>query len=172
MSCSEYAQEFQTSSANPDSQMKTEKCPFPDLIFDQTIVESSLTQYYDLVCQKSFLQSIFNSLYLVGMMIGSFLIGLISDSFGRLIALIVSIFLLGTSGILSALIDNQTLFAIFRVTSGIGGIGCYMVVNILATEATLPNYKIITTTISGIGFITGNLTGFMYVEWALLNREE
>ena len=87
--------------------MKTEKCSNDELIFDQSIVLTSVTQDYGLTCDDLFVQSIFNSLYLAGMLIGSFLIGMFSDKFGRLKAMILSIFLVSGSGVLMAFVNNR-----------------------------------------------------------------
>jgi OCT family organic cation transporter-like MFS transporter 4/5 len=88
----------------------------------------------------------------VGMLLGSFIFGMISDQFGRLKAVILSIFVTAVSGALGALVCNPVIFAILRITCGMGGIGCYMVSYVIAAETTLPSYKIITTTLVGIGF--------------------
>jgi len=65
------------------------------------------TQDYGLTCDDLFVQSIFNSLYLAGMLIGSFLIGMFSDKLGRLKAMILSIFLVSGSGVLMAFVNNR-----------------------------------------------------------------
>ena len=75
-----------------------ETCPPEDLIFDRSVVSSSVTEDYNLVCDQQIIRTIFNSLYLLGMLFGSFFFGMLSDQFGRLKALILSIFAMGASG--------------------------------------------------------------------------
>ena len=144
-------------SLNNISKPKTEKCSSEELVFDRSIVHTSITEDYGLTCDDMVVQSIFKSLYLGGMLIGSFLIGMLSDKFGRLNAMILSIFLVGGSGVLMAFIKNRVIFGILRITCGMGGMGCYMVPAVIAAEATLPTHKIITTTVPGIAFILGEL---------------
>ena len=123
---------------NNSNELKTEKCSKNELIFDRSTVLTSVTEDYGLVCDELFLQSIFNSLYLGGMFVGSFMIGMISDKFGRLKAMIFSIFLVSGSGILAVFVNNKVLFAFLRLTCGMGGMGCILVTAVIAAEETLP----------------------------------
>ena len=77
----------------------TEKCPKSELIFDRSIVKTSVTEDLEMTCDDLYLQSIFNSLFLGGMLLGSFSIGIVSDKIGRVKALVLSIFLVGGSGL-------------------------------------------------------------------------
>ena len=69
----------------------------------------------------------------------------------------VSILLLGGSGTLAAFVNNRIVFALLRITCGMGGIGCYMIPSVMAAESTLSQYKILTTMVVGIAFVTGEL---------------
>ena len=63
-------------------------------------METSITEDFDMTCDELYLRSIFNSLFLGGMLLGSFSFGMISDRFGRLKAMVLSIFLTASSGLL------------------------------------------------------------------------
>lgn len=80
LTCDTY--EKQLASNNSD-QLQIERCVQDNIVFDQSIVLTSVTQDYSLTCQHAIVRSIFNSLYLGGMLLGSFSIGLISDNYGR-----------------------------------------------------------------------------------------
>ena len=69
------------------------------MIFDRSIVKTSVTEDLEMTCDDLYLQSIFNSLFLGGMLLGSFSIGIVSDKIGRVKALVLSIFLVGGSGL-------------------------------------------------------------------------
>ena len=150
-------QEFQKALKDPSVEKVNVTCTRDELVFDHSIVTSTVTQDYDLTCDHSFVRSIFNSLYLGGMLVGSFVIGLVSDRFGRLKALVLSIFLVGGSGLVAAFVQNRIIFALLRITTGMGGMGSFMVPAVIAAEATLPDYKIYTTMCSGFGFVIGEL---------------
>jgi MFS family permease len=57
-----------------------------------------------------------------GMLVGSFVIGLISDHFGRRNALSVSVILVSGAGTLTAFAeDNLVAFGFLRILTGMGG---------------------------------------------------
>ena len=154
---SKSCQDFKNALKDPSVQKVNVTCSREELVFDHSIVTSTVTEDYGLTCDHSFVRSIFNSLYLGGMLVGSFIIGLVSDRFGRLKALVLSIFLVGGSGLLAAFVQNRIVFALLRITTGMGGMGSFMVPAVIAAEATLPDYKIYTTMCSGFGFVIGEL---------------
>ena len=57
---------------------------------------------------------------------------MVSDKYGRRKALIVAILLAGGSGCIATFVNNRTLFAILRITVGMGGMGCFMVPAVIA----------------------------------------
>jgi hypothetical protein len=46
---------------------------------------------YELTCDSSYLRNIYGSTYMIGLLFGSFILGIISDHFGRMKALLVII---------------------------------------------------------------------------------
>ena len=52
-----------------------ETCSRNELVFDKSIVKTSLIQDLDLLCENSYQKSIYSSLYTVGMLLGSSLVG-------------------------------------------------------------------------------------------------
>ena len=82
-------------------------------------------------------------------LLGSFVIGFISDSYGRLKAVIFSILVICLTGIAEAFIFNKVLLAILRVIYGIGGQGIVLASFVLAAESTLPKYSVVITTLPG-----------------------
>ena len=88
---------------------------------------------------------------------GSFIIGLISDYFGRTKAISFSIFLSSVTGILTTLTKEKISLAVLRVIYGIGIKGCVMVNYVMAAEMSLPNYKVLIMFIAGIGFQFGEV---------------
>ena len=82
-------------------------------------------------------------------LLGSFVIGFISDTYGRLKAVIFSILVMCVTGIAEAFVYNKILLAILRVIYGIGGQGIVLASFVLAAESTLPKYSVVITTLPG-----------------------
>jgi MFS family permease len=45
---------------------------------------------FGLTCESAFLRNIYGSTYMIGLLFGSFILGIVSDRFGRMKALTVS----------------------------------------------------------------------------------
>ena len=91
--------------------LSSEQCSEKDLIYDRSVMKTTLIEDYGLVCEKAGLRSkeihisynflamqhdphrtIYNSIYMLGMLFGSYIFGWISDRFGRWPTFISGIF--------------------------------------------------------------------------------
>lgn len=132
-------------------------CAHDDIIYDTSIVETTAITPLGFTCDKLYLRAVFNSLYMVGMLIGSFVMGMLSDRFGRKKAMMVAITTVSTAGTLSAFVCSVPVFGILRVLTGIGGMGCYLVPYVIVVESTTPKNTLLVTSIFGTGFIVGEI---------------
>ena len=66
----------------------------------------SLRTDYGLTCGKWINADVLGASYMLGMLVGSFVIGLISDKFGRMTALMLSVVLVSASGVIGAFMPN------------------------------------------------------------------
>lgn len=77
---------------------------------------------FGFTCDHHYHKSFYSAFYMVGMLIGAFIIGIISDRHGRLNAITLSAILLSGAGILISYIDgNLIALAILRILTGMGG---------------------------------------------------
>lgn len=84
----------------------TSYCENDTLLFDTSLVATSLRTDYGLNCSYWINASVLGASYMLGMLFGSFVIGLISDRFGRMIALMISVVLVSVSGVIGAFMPN------------------------------------------------------------------
>ena len=108
--CQEFLSVIQSVNKTAD----VETCDADDLVFDQTFVKTSFATRFGFVCDRFYLRGIFNALAMGGMLLGSFVIGAISDRFGRKPALYVSILTLWSAGLINAHTHQIGLFAFGR----------------------------------------------------------
>eukprot|EP00090_Calanus_glacialis_P039501 TRINITY_DN68771_c0_g1_i1.p1 TRINITY_DN68771_c0_g1~~TRINITY_DN68771_c0_g1_i1.p1 ORF type:complete len:611 (-),score=103.55 TRINITY_DN68771_c0_g1_i1:27-1859(-) len=114
-----------------------EQCGYDELVFDRTIMTDTLIEEYELICGRSGLRTIYNSIYMLGLLFGSYIFGWISDTHGRMKALMLSVLSVALSGTLGAFCYGPIglhFYAFLRFITGMGGIGCFMVCFVLAVE--------------------------------------
>ena len=63
--------------------MYTFSCDHSSLLFDRSIVRSSLTDVMGFTCEDDYLFSIFNAGYMLGLLTGAFVLGILSDKARR-----------------------------------------------------------------------------------------
>eukprot|EP00090_Calanus_glacialis_P003552 TRINITY_DN1261_c0_g1_i5.p1 TRINITY_DN1261_c0_g1~~TRINITY_DN1261_c0_g1_i5.p1 ORF type:complete len:603 (-),score=150.76 TRINITY_DN1261_c0_g1_i5:95-1903(-) len=112
-------------------------CGVEDLVFDRSIMRSTLIEEYQLLCGRSGLRTVYNAIYMLGMLFGSYIFGWLSDSYGRMKSLMVAVVTVSLSGFLGAFCSGPMGlhgYAFLRFLTGMGGIGCFMVCFVLAVE--------------------------------------
>ena len=63
-------QEYKDALKNPNVKKSSGTCLKDQLIFDRSIVFTTVTEHYQLTCNDDIVRSIFNSLYMGGMLLG------------------------------------------------------------------------------------------------------
>ena len=117
-----------------DSVTKTkEYCGYEDLIWDYSIVTSSIVKDYDFTCGNSYKKQIYGVLYMIGMFFGSYIVGIISDKYGRMKALMLGLMLIA-SGLFAAFMPDANSYGFFRFLTGVGGIATFMVTSVVCME--------------------------------------
>lgn len=113
------------------------ECSWDDLVFDQSIVTSSIVQEYQLICGSEWKRTIYSAIYMLGMLVGSYFFGWVSDTYGRLKALMLAVVTVSLAGFLGAFATgpgSMHIYAFLRFITGMGGIGCFMVCFVLVVE--------------------------------------
>ena len=107
-------------------------------MYDRSVVTSSFSIDHQFVCDRYYMKGIFNALYMIGMLLGAFILGIISDQWGRRSALFISILLVGAAGVISPFFPSTIFFGLLRIVVGMGGMGCFLIPYIMVAESTLP----------------------------------
>ena len=88
-------------------------CGPEDLVIDDSVVSSSIVVDLGFVCDNARARSITNALYMLGMLIGSYLFGWLSDTYGRLNALMASVVTVSVAGVLGYVGQTETPVTVF-----------------------------------------------------------
>ena len=103
---------------------------------DTFVMDSTLVTDFSMLCDasKEVWIPMFNSCFMVGLAIGSFLFGILSDNLGRRHTLLIAIILCSVSSIAGSYMPNYWSYAIFRILVGAGSEGCYIVAFTMSME--------------------------------------
>ncbi|XP_070565753.1 organic cation transporter protein-like [Ptychodera flava] len=105
--------------------------------FAETIVTE-----WDLVCEEAFLSQLSQSIFMVGVMIGAFIAGYLSDKFGRKTIFLISLWSESVLGILVAFTQSYIGYTILRFLTGVMLQGVMVSNLILATEMFPPGKRL------------------------------
>uniref|UniRef100_A0A8C0B9T3 Solute carrier family 22 member 13 n=1 Tax=Buteo japonicus TaxID=224669 RepID=A0A8C0B9T3_9AVES len=110
----------------------TEKCS-NGWVYPSAQPPSLLTEF-DLVCDRKDLNDISQSIYMLGLFLGSMIFGPLSDRIGRRPVILISIFLQGLFGVGIAFVPHFYVYMAFRCVVGASVSGITMTILALATE--------------------------------------
>ena len=112
-------------------------CQYDQLLYDRSLVTSSLVEDFQLVCERANLRTVVNTTYMLGLMVGAYFIGWFSDRHGRVPALALGLLLVSISGFSGAFCSGPVgliIFSVLRFITGVGGMACFMVSFVLMVE--------------------------------------
>lgn len=109
-SCEYFADHF---FADNESSHQVMQCK--DFVWDTTKYESSAVKTFGLICDRSDLKPRSDALLMIGVFLGSFAFGYLSDKYGRRKVFVLSLFFQLVFGLLIAFSPNFATYAIFRM---------------------------------------------------------
>uniref|UniRef100_A0A8C0IFG4 Major facilitator superfamily (MFS) profile domain-containing protein n=1 Tax=Bubo bubo TaxID=30461 RepID=A0A8C0IFG4_BUBBB len=104
----------------------TEKCS-SGWVYPSAQQPSLLTEF-DLVCERKYLNDISQSIYMLGLFLGSMIFGPLSDRIGRRPVILISIFLQGLFGVGIAFVPHFYVYVAFRCVVGASVSGITMTI--------------------------------------------
>ena len=109
-------------------------------IFDTSTFGSSAVMEWSLVCDNKEMRATAQSVFMAGVLIGSYVFGYLSDKLGRKVSFFISVVMMAIFGILSGLVTNYWAFIILRSVVGATTSGVFLVAYVLAMEMVGPRY--------------------------------
>ncbi|MBZ3884214.1 Solute carrier family 22 member 4 [Sciurus carolinensis] len=141
--------------------------------FSQEVYLSTIVTEWNLVCEDDWKTPLTASLFFVGVLIGSFVSGQLSDRFGRKNILFATMAVQTGFSFLQIFSTNWEMFTVLFVIVGMGQISNYVVAFILGTEILGKSIRIIFSTLGvctffAVGYMVLPLFAYFIRDWRML----
>ncbi|XP_043321944.1 solute carrier family 22 member 4 [Cervus canadensis] len=141
--------------------------------FSQDIYLSTIVTEWSLVCEEDWKTPLTTSLFFVGVLLGSFVSGQLSDRFGRKTILFATMAVQTGFSFLQIFSINWEMFTVLFVIVGMGQISNYVVAFILGTEILGKSVRIIFSTLGvctffAVGYMLLPLFAYFIRDWRML----
>jgi len=113
-----------------------------DYDFDHTFWQATMITEWDLVCEKSWLKTLAKLLLFTGFALGSFCSGLVSDRYGRKIAIWFCSVTMMVFGVITSFVPWYPLFVLTWWITGTMAIACYTAAFVWTMEVAAGKWKI------------------------------
>lgn len=126
--------------------------------YDKGIWLSTIIDEWDLVCNRSWMISMTQSLYMSGFILSYPIFGYISDRYGRWNSLLIGALIEMSAGFGCAFANSITVFMIFRFLIGFGNAGRTSSSYLVMIEWVGPKWRMPISTLGSLGWIFGYIT--------------
>ncbi|XP_026543355.1 solute carrier family 22 member 4-like [Notechis scutatus] len=154
------------------SQVEREKC-LDGWEYSQEVYLSTIVTEWNLVCDNDWKPPLTTSLFFVGVLLGSFISGQLSDKFGRKAILFATMGVQTGFSFLQIFSISWEMFTVLFLIVGMGQISNYVVAFILGTEILGKSVRVIFSTLGvciffAIGYMLLPLFAYFIREWRML----
>ena len=133
--CKYYEATVNTDGSCSFNNLTTLKCGrYDDYVYDKFDMDTTVATENDLVCGNFFWTIIVDEFFMIGLMIGSFVFGVMSDKVGRRHTLLTSIICCAVGNLLCCAMPNHWSYAIPRILASAGGEGIFVLAFTMSLE--------------------------------------
>uniref|UniRef100_A0A182N5I8 Major facilitator superfamily (MFS) profile domain-containing protein n=1 Tax=Anopheles dirus TaxID=7168 RepID=A0A182N5I8_9DIPT len=116
--------------------------PCDHWVYDRSKFESSTVTEWDMVCDRNWLRASADSLFMVGVMLGSIGFGYLSDKYGRKPIFFASLVLQVIFGVLAGVAPEFFTYTLARMVVGATTSGVFLVAYVIAMEMVGPSDRL------------------------------
>ncbi|XP_006872985.1 PREDICTED: solute carrier family 22 member 5 [Chrysochloris asiatica] len=154
------------------TQLEQESC-LDGWEFSQDVYQSTIVTEWNLVCEDDWKAPLTISLFFVGVLVGSFISGQLSDRFGRKNVLFVTMAMQTGFSFLQVFSTNFEMYTVLFIIVGMGQISNYVAAFVLGTEILGKSARIVFSTLGvcifySFGYMLLPLFAYFIRTWRML----
>ncbi|XP_028709632.1 solute carrier family 22 member 19-like isoform X1 [Peromyscus leucopus] len=138
-------------------------------VYDQSTFLSTTVTEWDLVCGSQVLGSVAKFILMIGILVGGFLGGHLSDRFGRRLTFTCALLPMAITGTCAALAPTFSIYCLLHFLKGVCALPLYMNSVLLMIEWTSPKFKALVTTLTMCAYSFGSIVmaglAFAFRNW-------
>lgn len=141
-------------------------------IYDNSKYESSTVTEWDMVCERAWLTATSDSLFMVGVLLGSIIFGQMSDNMGRKPVFFASLVIQLIFGITAGIAPEYITYTISRIIVGSTTSGVFLVAYVIAMEMVGPTRRLFAGVVSmmffSVGYMIVGAFAYFITDWRYL----
>lgn len=141
-------------------------------VYDQSEYTRTIRTDFDLVCDKDTLPDFAQSIFFLGVLIGSIFYGSLSDLIGRFYSFYISVGTLFLFSFVTAFVPNFWSFALLRCLIGTSNMGAFLLAFVIGTELVGPSKRVVAGIVIEIFFSFGYMLlailAYFVRDWRML----
>ncbi|EFA00131.1 organic cation transporter protein [Tribolium castaneum] len=145
----------------------TKRCD--EFVYDESVYGYTAVIEWELTCEKAYMIATGNSLFMVGVMLGSIIFGQLSDKYGRKKIFFASLIIQVFFGLIAAFTPEFWSFTLSRAIVGATTSGVFLVAYVIALEMVSPKKRLLAGTCCQMFFSTGYMLTALFAiyihEW-------
>lgn len=88
-------------------------------VFNESVFTSTIQSEWDLVCNRSSLSSLSQTIFMLGILVGNMMFGVLADKFGRRLPLVVAVIIQLIFGVATSFSPSYWFFVFFRFITAV-----------------------------------------------------
>lgn len=141
-------------------------------IYDDSRYESSTVTEWNMVCDRAWMTATSDSLFMVGVLLGSIIFGQMSDNMGRKPVFFASLVLQLIFGVTAGIAPEYITYTISRIIVGATTSGVFLVAYVIAMEMVGPSHRLFAGVVSmmffSFGYMLVGAFAYFITDWRYL----